>query len=138
MTDYLLAVLFGIVEGITEFLPISSSAHLLLVHAAFNKGSLENAWSENLIMDLAVHIGTLFSVLVYFRKDVLKMTTGLVHFGSGKRESEQSRLLVVVIVGSIPALLIGAAVNTHLSARVGVMSSLIISFTASAMGWRIP
>lgn len=126
-------IVLAIVQGITEFLPISSSAHLLLVHAAANNGSLENAWSENLIMDLAVHIGTLFSVLVYFRKDMFKMLGGLAHFAAGKRDTEKSKLLTVVIVGSIPALLVGAAVNVF---EPAILRDLhVVCFTTIIFGF---
>lgn len=132
MSLYYIIVL-AVVQGITEFLPISSSAHLLLVHAGFNNGSLENAWSENLIMDLAVHIGTLFSVLVYFRKDVIKMIGGLAHFATGKRDSENSKLLTIVIVGSIPAILVGALVNIYEPAILRDLQ--VVCFTTVIFGF---
>lgn len=132
MSLYYIIVL-AVVQGITEFLPISSSAHLLLVHAGFNNGSLENAWSENLIMDLAVHIGTLFSVLVYFRRDVIKMIGGLAHFATGRRDTENSKLLTVVIVGSLPAIFIGALVNIY---EPAILRDLhVVCFTTIIFGF---
>lgn len=104
-------IVLALVQGITEFLPISSSAHLLLVHAAVNDGTLKDAWDEDLIMDLAVHIGTLLSVLVYFRKDVLKMLGGLRDFAMGKRSTPRAGLLANVLIGSLPVIIVGGIVN---------------------------
>ncbi|MCB1591136.1 MAG: undecaprenyl-diphosphate phosphatase [Alphaproteobacteria bacterium] len=104
-------IVLALVQGITEFLPISSSAHLLFVHAAINNGTLKAAWDDDLIMDLAVHVGTLLSVLLYFHKDVFRMIGGLKDFATGNRQSEKSRLLLYVIVGSIPVIIVGAIVN---------------------------
>lgn len=66
--DSINAILLGIVQGITEFLPISSSAHLILA-------PLFAGWQDQgVAFDLAVHVGTLFAVLLYFRKDVKELT----------------------------------------------------------------
>ena len=68
---FYLIVLLALVQGITEFLPVSSSAHLVLVHAAFGDHSPEEAAA--LVVDVAVHLGALGAVLVYLRRDIARL-----------------------------------------------------------------
>ncbi len=98
--------LLAIVQGITEFFPISSSGHLILTHA-WLEGGESGAWKEDLIMDLAVHVGTLAAVLIYFRRDVAAMLAGLFHLARGRRGKDSSRLFLFVLVASLPVLAVG-------------------------------
>lgn len=85
------ALVLGIIQGITEFLPISSSAHLALAHRFFG-------WNvaDNLTFDVALHFGTLVAILAYFAKDWLTLL------------KTRNRLLGFVIVASIPGAVAGA------------------------------
>ncbi len=103
--------ILALVQGITEFLPISSSGHLLLTHAVLENGSINNAWQEDLILDLAVHVGSLLAVLLYFRKDVLKMLSGLAKLATGKTTDPDARFDFYLIVASIPAIAAGFALH---------------------------
>lgn len=99
--------ILALVQGITEFLPISSSGHLLLTRAALG-GSLDvSAWGENLILDLAVHVGSLLAVLFYFRKDVCKMLCAVPDLARGDLKNPDARFAFFLIIGSIPALIAG-------------------------------
>jgi undecaprenyl-diphosphatase len=90
------AVTLALIQGLTEFLPISSSGHLILTPEFFG-------WEDQgLEFDIAVHLGTLSAVIVYFRRDLIAMTRGLV-----KRESAEGRLARWLIVASIPLGLAG-------------------------------
>lgn len=94
----------ALVQGITEFLPISSSAHLVLV-------PYFTGWDDQgLLIDVAVHVGTLLAVLIYFRRDVIDMIVGLFGLLSGRRR-EGARLAAQVIVASIPVVIAGAALH---------------------------
>lgn len=88
--DMLLAVLLGTVQGITEFLPISSSGHLLLLHEFFNF-----ATDQALTFDIALHAGTLLSIVLFFAKDLWRYTT------------TQPKLLLQALVSCLPAGLVG-------------------------------
>ncbi|HMF61385.1 MAG TPA: undecaprenyl-diphosphate phosphatase, partial [Vicinamibacterales bacterium] len=69
MVTLLIAVLLGVIQGLTEFLPVSSSAHLILARAFFG-------WDADVFglpFDVALHVGTLVAVVAYFRKDVVDM-----------------------------------------------------------------
>lgn len=99
-------IILALIQGITEFLPISSSGHLVLVHEFMN-GETEARWQENLMLDVAVHVGTLLSVLIYFRKDVCKMLAGLKDWATGKCDSDGARLDLYVVVSSLPVIAAG-------------------------------
>ena len=79
-------LVLAVVQGITEFLPVSSSGHLILVPKLF-------CWTDQgLTLDVAAHVGTLLAVLVYFWRDVANMTGGLVKIAQGKRDN-RARLI---------------------------------------------
>lgn len=97
-------IVLAIIQGLTEFLPVSSSAHLIL-------GSRVFSWpDQGLVFDVATHLGTLMAVLVYFRKDLADMARACLRMNSGHGSSEDTqarRMIVMLIVASIPALLLG-------------------------------
>jgi undecaprenyl-diphosphatase len=98
IVPYLLSILFGMIQGLTEFLPISSSGHLLLLHEWL---SLET--SSTLSFDVALHVGTLLAVVIYFRQDLWGMLQALVI----RPRSEEGILAASVVVGTLPAALTG-------------------------------
>lgn len=99
-------IILAIVQGLTEPLPVSSSGHLLLAHNLLGHGGADMCWETNRALDVAMHIGTLFSVLLYFRKDVFDILRGLGNTGSGG-----FRLARNVVIASIPVLMVGLALN---------------------------
>lgn len=100
-------VVLALVQGITEFLPISSSGHLILVPGV-------TGWpDQGLAIDVAAHVGTLLAVLVYFWRDVLAMLAGLGRLTTG-RVDEGAKLALNIAVATLPALAIGFAVNRYL------------------------
>lgn len=102
--DYIHFIVLGLIQGVTEFLPISSSAHLILAPELMG-------WiDQGLAIDLAAHVGTLSAVVYYFRRDLQKMLAGW--FNSGfSLEHPQSRFVWYVIVATIPALVVGFLVR---------------------------
>jgi undecaprenyl-diphosphatase len=105
-------VILALVQGITEFLPISSSAHLILSHAALGgEAQADDPWGQQLMIDVAVHVGTLFSVLLYFRKDLIAMFTGTVRAATQQRQTGGLRLGLHVILASVPVIITGAALS---------------------------
>jgi undecaprenyl-diphosphatase len=108
MPTSLQALLLGIVQGLTEFLPVSSSAHLILARAFFGF----DGDKFGLAFDVACHVGTLIAVLIYFRRDVARMVAALPRlFRSGPPEAghgdEDVRLIWLLAVGTIPAVAAG-------------------------------
>lgn len=101
-------VILAIVQGITEVLPISSSAHLLIAHELLHEGqSIE----ENLILDIALHVGTLAAVLIYFRRDILGLLASLPRFFQTKEkdgaQKKGAQMVANIIVASIPVVIAG-------------------------------
>ncbi len=102
----------AVVQGITEFLPISSSGHLALV-------PILTSWEDQgLQLDIATHVGTLFAVLLYFRSDIIFMIKGLAGKGSATEVIFGRQLFFHSVVGSIPAVLAGAAIYFVLEAEL--------------------
>ena len=101
--DSLQIVVLAIVQGITEFLPVSSSGHLILVPYFTD-------WpDQGLEFDLAVHIGTLTAIVAYFRRTLAAMARDWVRSVAQRREVGESRLAWAVLFGTIPAGLVGLA-----------------------------
>jgi undecaprenyl-diphosphatase len=98
------AAVLGVVQGLTEFIPVSSSAHLVLVPFLFR-------WPiPDLAFDVAVHLGTALAVVVYFWADLLGILRGAVRTVSGRGQSgdrAHARLIPLLVVGSVPAAVAG-------------------------------
>ncbi|MCZ7528083.1 MAG: undecaprenyl-diphosphate phosphatase [Acidimicrobiia bacterium] len=97
-------IVLGIVQGLTEFLPVSSSGHLVVVPALFG-------WEQpSLTFDLVLHLGTLLAVVFAFRADLVALVLGLL--GRGPDPTRARRLLGLLVVGSIPAGVAGLALGS--------------------------
>lgn len=98
------ALILGVVQGVTEFLPVSSSGHLILVEK-FLGLEVESLKS----FDVALHVGTLLAILVYFRRDVREMLIAVGRLFSGRlRLSDPyARLIIFLIIGTVPAVIFG-------------------------------
>ena len=101
--------ILALVQGITEFLPVSSSGHLVLVWEMFDRlgwSALEQTSSDRLILDIAVHVGTLLAVCLYFWRDVVDMIVGVAKLALG-RWTPGARLALFVVVGTVPLVIAG-------------------------------
>lgn len=99
--DWLQAVLLAILQGLTEFLPISSSAHLILPSQLLG-------WAEQgLAFDVAVHVGSLIAVLIYFRQEVADMIVAWFSWVFKGKKSANGRLAWAVLWGTVPVGLVG-------------------------------
>ena len=94
-------ILVAIVQGITEFLPISSSGHLILLPA------LTGMEDQGQVIDVAVHVGTLGAVMLYFRAETARLFRGLPLVLRGRIESRDARLTLCLIVSTIPVVIAG-------------------------------
>jgi undecaprenyl-diphosphatase len=98
--DVLDAILLGIVQGLTEFLPVSSSGHLELGKALLGDQSIPQ---ESLLFTVVLHFATALSTIVIFRKDVLYILKGLFQF----QWNEETRFSLKIVISMIPAALLG-------------------------------
>jgi undecaprenyl-diphosphatase len=118
-------IVLAVIQGITEFLPISSSAHLILPSQVLG-------WADQgLAFDVAVHVGTLAAVVWYFRRTVVQLTTAWVVDTSKRRIGQDSGLAWAVIAGTIPAGLAGIILNDVIETTL--RSGLVIA--ASTLGF---
>jgi undecaprenyl-diphosphatase len=102
-----LAIL-AVIQGLTEFLPVSSSGHLALVPHLMD-------WpDQGILIDIAVHVGTLGAVMVYCWRDIGRMLAGIFRLFQGRREPGL-RLVTLIIVGSLPVVIAGFLVSHYLS-----------------------
>ncbi len=119
-------VLLALIQGLTEFLPISSSAHLILPSHLFG-------WADQgLAFDVAVHVGTLVAVVWYFRKDVYLLIFGWLRSVTGGRNSVHSRLGWMIIISTIPALIAGLLLNDFIEQHL--RSIIVIAATTILFG----
>lgn len=101
MGDLLQAVLLGLVQGLTEFIPISSSGHLVLVPYFFG---IE---TPGIAFDVALHLGTFAAVVLYFRTDLLRMIQAVLGIGEATAVAFYRQLALLLVVGSIPIAVVG-------------------------------
>ncbi len=94
-------VALALIQGITEFLPISSSGHLVLWPL------LTGRPDQGVTMDVAVHLGTLAAVCLYFRRDTGRLLAGLGDLARGRRDTEAARLFLLLALATVPALVAG-------------------------------
>ena len=123
--DILHIIVLALVQGLTEFLPISSSAHLILV-------PIITHWEDQgLVFDVAVHLGTLSAVVLYFRRELRSMTIDW--FASlGGKHSADSRLAWAVLIGTIPVGIAGLLFNDIISESL--RTPLVIAVTTIVFG----
>ncbi len=118
-------VVLALVQGITEFLPISSSGHLILVPEV-------TGWNDQgMVIDVATHVGTLVAVMIYFRRDVMAMAAGflaLIRF----RFDAGARLALLVVVATVPTVIAGAILH-ELGSDL-FRSTAIIAWTTIGFG----
>lgn len=100
--DIVQTIVLALIQGVTEFLPISSSAHLIL------PSQLLGWEDQGLAFDVAVHFGSLLAVMVYFRHDIVRLTHGWLSTGFTTQPNDDGRLAWFIAIATVPALLAGA------------------------------
>ncbi len=94
-------ILVALIQGLTEFLPVSSSGHLILLP------NLTGLPDQGLVIDVAVHVGTLFAVALYFWSDVKQALSGLPRLLIGRIDTQGARLALLLLVASVPVIAFG-------------------------------
>ena len=113
---YAHAVVLGLVQGLTEFLPVSSSGHLILVPHVFG-------WpDQGLAVDAALHLGTLGALVAYFRGELIGLVTGAL----------SRRLILVLLVATVPAAVVGLAFGRTI--ETSLRAPLLIAITTAFWG----
>lgn len=128
--DLFHAVVLGIVQGLTEFLPISSSGHLELVPRLF--GWEQPAGSAGRAFDVALHFGTLCAVIGYFRRDLWRYVRSAVSGMVSRRVDDDARLGWLLVLSSVPAGLAGMLLEGFIDDRLG--TPVIIGWSLIGFG----
>lgn len=126
--EILTVIILGIIQGLTEFLPISSSAHLILVPWFFG-------WKpEGLVFDVALHVGTALAILAFFWKDWVSLAKEtIIGIKEGSILGNAHRKLAwLLIIGTLPAMIVGLTLGETVETRL--RSPLITVFTLAALG----
>jgi undecaprenyl-diphosphatase len=128
------ALLLGIAQGLTEFLPISSSGHLILVPWLQDYRFLLDHPDFNKTFDVALHAGTLIAAIVYFRHEVVRLTRGFL-IAARKRavETADERLAIAIAIGTVPAVIFGGLGESFIEDHLG--EPWMISIQLIVFGW---
>lgn len=118
-------IILALIQGLSEFLPISSSAHLIL------PSQLLGWHDQGLAFDVAVHVGSLLAVLCYFRKEVLQLTVGWGQSLSGK-VNDDGKLAWMIILATIPVIIVGFLVKDYVEGWL--RSGYVIATTTIVFG----
>ena len=106
------ALVLGIIQGLTEFLPVSSSGHLELAKFILGDTSLPE---DSMLMTVVLHAATALSTIVVFRKDILEIIMGLIQF----KWNDQTKFTLKIIISMIPAGIVGVFFNDEIEALFG-------------------
>jgi undecaprenyl-diphosphatase len=139
MSESIQAALLGVVQGLTEFLPVSSSAHLVLAKAFFGFDDARFGLS----FEVACHVGTLVAVLVYFRDDLMQMLAStpraLTLAALGNRpeagHDRGARLIWMLVFGTLPIVVVGVLFADWLEAGLRTPQVTAVTMTLGALGF---
>ncbi|PRY64781.1 undecaprenyl-diphosphatase [Vreelandella songnenensis] len=124
--EWLQIVVLAAVQGLTEFLPVSSSAHLILVPVL-------TTWEDQgLAFDVALHVGSLTAVMIYFRKEIKQIVSGSLGVLSGGEMNRDARLGLWITVATLPVCVIGFLLQDIISTYM--RSTLIIGISLIGFG----
>lgn len=102
MQEIFKAILLGVVQGLTEFLPVSSTAHLRIIPSFFGWGDIGASYTA------VIQVGTMIAIILYFRSDLMNMTKAmLTSIKTRDFGSKDTRLLIMIILGTIPIVIVG-------------------------------
>ena len=125
--DTIQIIILAIIQGLTEFLPVSSSGHLILV-----KEFSTSSAGQGQAFDVALHIGTAIAVVFYFRKDLFNILSGWIKSLQTKQQTQESTLGWGIIIGTIPACVFGLFIKVFFDEKL--QHPLIIPFTLIIFG----
>ena len=137
--NFIQAILMGIVQGLSEFLPISSSAHLVFTSNFYKvlKGiEIVQSSNEEVFFDIMVHLGTLIAVIIFFRKDIMQILKAMWHALKTKDWSDkEAKLGLYIIAGTIITIILALPINEI--AEKLVYAPLIVGILLFITGFKL-
>ncbi len=135
MSDWVQAVVLALVQGFTEFLPISSSAHLVLPALLFG-------WEDQgLAFDVAVHVGTLLAVVLYYRSELWQMTVSCTALLRGQPVNGDVRLVGYLALATVPVCVVGFLADAYVESQLRTLpviatTTLVFGLLLGLADWR--
>lgn len=132
------ALLLGVVQGLTEFLPISSSGHLIIVPWLQEYTFLTENDSFNKTFDVALHAGTLIAAIAFFRAEVWRLIVSFIAVVRKRTiETSEERLAIAIAIGTIPAVIAGGLASDFIDEHLGEpwMIAVQLIFFAALLDW---
>lgn len=127
LINYLVIIILSLAQGLSEFLPISSSGHLILLHEILPAVPI-----DNLAFDVVLHLASALAVIIFFRRDFKEILVGCYQSLVRQEKSEPARLAWLIIIATIPAALLGYWLESIIEAML--RSSLIVAGALVAGG----
>lgn len=127
MTEWLQSVFLGIVQGLTEFLPVSSSAHLNIMPWLFKWDNISDSF------DLALHAGTLLAILIYFYKDWIALISGGVKTVVKKEKTQNGKMFWYIVSATIPAGVLGLLLEKLIEKITGDDLNILMIIISAAL-----
>ena len=130
--DIIAALILGLTQGITEWLPVSSTGHLVLL-----QGAMQIPAAESVLFDIFLHIATLFSVMIFLRKDLIKIIGSMFRKGDSLDSDglKSRRIGWLAILATIPAVIAGLILSNYLEEVFTPMATAIALLFTGAMLW---
>jgi undecaprenyl-diphosphatase len=127
------AIVLGLVQGLTEFLPISSSGHLLLVPWLFGWDDFDDESVEK-AFDVALHLGTLVAAIAYFRRDIVRyVAAGLRALRPAGRGNPDARVAWLLLLSTLPAAAVGAVFEDTIDENLGTPTIIAVSLIVGGL-----
>jgi undecaprenyl-diphosphatase len=123
MNELLASIIIAVIQGLTEWLPISSSGHLVLFEKLLN-------YPGDLTFEVALHFGTLMAVFVYFGKDIVDILKEIM---KGNFRSENGKLGLLLLIGTIPAAVVGLLFNKYLEIAFDSLLVVAVGFAITSL-----
>jgi undecaprenyl-diphosphatase len=119
-------IVLGIIQGLTEFLPVSSSGHLVVAQAVLGYEE------HQIFLDLMAHLGTLVSILIYYRKQVVRMISDVLNFAKNTQASGVN-LFLAILIGSVPTAVIGLLFKDWFEVLFGNIQYVAYAFLVTSL-----
>jgi len=136
LNDYILSVLLGIIEGLTEFLPVSSTAHLRIAEGFFHISLEDGYWK---MYTIVIQLGSILALFVYFRDRIMRLIATFPYGEEGDKTvmtNPLSLTLIAFVVTAIPAFLLSKVIGKNLENLTVIGASLLIGgFVMGAVDW---
>src|SRR5215471_15606682 len=136
LNDYILSVVLGIIEGLTEFLPVSSTAHLRIAEGLFHINLADGYWK---MYTIVIQLGAILALPVYFRERIRRLISTFPFGEEGDKTAMTNPLsltLIAFVVTAVPAFLLSKVIGKNLENLTVIGASLMIGgFVMGAVDW---